>query len=419
MVVALPLLGGVEPPAWQVARRVARAGTGKALAVSTAETAPMPEAGTGTTELLCLAHLPWDGVWQRPQQLLSRLAARWPVTYVCEPEIADVARPELVAVPAPPGVTAWQPVLPDREDVYARWREVYTDLVLQAAPASARTIAWFFTPTPLYVLPHLQPDLVVYDVMDDLSSFRGAADDLGDREAALLRAADLVLAGGRTLAASRRFERPDIHLLPSAVDAAHFRAGPTAAPPPPWLAPLPRPVLTWCGVIDERVDLDLVGEVADRRPDWSLVLAGPTAKISESDLPRRPNLHYPGRQEYDDLPAILHASDVCLMPFALNRATASISPTKTLEYLAAGRPVVSTPVPDVVADWTGTVEIVQDASEFVAAVERVLAEDPAQAASRRERAESAVRAREWSEVCRRIAELVEQQLARAAARPRG
>ena len=387
--------------------------------MSTADTAPRHPSATGTTQILCLAHLPWDGVWQRPQQLLSRLAARWPVTYVCEPEIADVALPELVPVPAPAGVTAWQPVLPDRQDVYACWRELYTGLVLQAAPAAARTVAWVSTPTPLYVLPHLQPDLVVYDVMDDLSSFRGAADDLREREAALLQAADLVLAGGRTLASSRRFERPDIHLLPSAVDAAHFRPGPTAAPPPPWLAQLPRPVLTWCGVIDERVDLDLVGEVADRRPDWSLVLAGPTAKICESDLPRRPNLHYPGRQEYDDLPAILHASDVCLMPFALNRATASISPTKTLEYLAAGRPVVSTPVPDVVADWTGTVEIVQDAPEFVAAVERVLDETPQQTSRRRERAENAVRAREWSGVCRRIAELVQQRLDEPASRARG
>jgi UDP-galactopyranose mutase len=361
--------------------------------------------------VLCLAHLPWDGVWQRPQQIMSRLARRWPVTYVCEPEIADVARPELVPVPAPPGVSAWQPVFPDDPAVFARWRDTYAGLVKQVAPAAEPLIAWCSTPTPVYVLPRLQPDLVVDDVMDDLSRFRGAAPDLAAREAALLRAADVVIAGGRTLAAARSKLRPDLHLLPSAVDTAHFRSG-AGALAPAWLAALPRPLLTWTGVIDERVDLELVAQVADRRPEWSVLMVGPTAKISQDDLPRRPNITYAGSQPYEALPAVLHASDVCVMPFALNHATRSISPTKTLEYLAAERPVVSTSVPDVVADWSGTVQLADGADAFVAAVERVLAEAPREAEHRRARARAAVRPREWSALCDRVVEVLENALDR-------
>jgi UDP-galactopyranose mutase len=312
-------------------------------------------------------------------------------------------------VPAPLRVAAWQPVVSDSEATFRSWREIYTELVAQVAPSSPRTVLWFFTPTPTYVLPRVQSGLVVYDVMDDLSAFRGAARDLRDREEHLLQRADIVFAAGRSLAASRRGVRGDIELLPSAVDATHFRRPPAATLPPPVRA-LRRPVLTWCGVIDERVDLDLVARVADARPDWSLLMVGPTAKIDEADLPRRPNVYYPGALPYGHLPSILQASDVCIMPFALTEATASISPTKTLEYLAAGRPVVSTPVADVVAEFDGTVEIAAGIGEFVRAVERVLGETRHEARERRQRAAAAASLRDWDGVCARITELITSRL---------
>lgn len=270
---------------------------------------------------------------------------------------------------------------------------------------------WFYSPVPYYVLDELPFDTVVYDVMDHLAAFRGAAPDLAARERRLLAAADVVFAGGPSLYEDRRERHHNVHLVPSGVDAGHWTSHPAMQD-----RTQRGPVLGYVGVIDERVDAALLDDIARRRPDWSIVLVGPVRKVDPQSLPRRPNLHYLGARPYDDLPSIVAGFDVALMPFALNAATRFISPTKALEYMAASRPVVATPVPDVVSQWGGTIEVAQGGRRFVDAVCRVL-DEPAERRTARMTAQARfVQAGGWD----RIVELMWREVAAVLpeARPR-
>ena len=230
--------------------------------------------------------------------------------------------------------------------------------------------------------------------MDDLASFRAAPPELRIREARLLSEVDLVFTGGPTLYRQRRDMHPSVHCFPSGVEAAHF-ASTTKALPPEELAHQQRPILGYYGVIDERLDLDLLAEIADLRPDWTIALIGPVTKIDETTIPVRSNIVRFGQQAYDDLPAFLACFDVALMPFARNEATRAISPTKTLEYLAGGKPVVSTPITDVIALYGDAVEIAATGREFVAAAETVLTRTSDADRQWRARAARLVAAHDW------------------------
>jgi UDP-galactopyranose mutase len=371
-----------------------------------------------TPGILCISHLGWDHVWQRPQQILSRLSQHYPVLYVAEPEIAPTAdgEPRLDLVANEEHLRAWQPVVPDRPDILWSWRETYTALVQDllrqegwlnqdsGSPVATRPlILWFYTPIPWYMLDHLPAQLVIYDVMDDLASFKGAASDLPERETQLLARSDLVFAGGRSLYNSRKEKHPSIHLFPSGVDVDHFASAlEPGTDVPPEVTSLPRPILGYYGVIDERIDLDLLEEIARQRPDWSIVMVGPIAKLEPSQLPIAPNLLYTGQQPYSRLPSFLKGFDVCVMPFGINGATQSISPTKTLEYMAARKPIVSTPVPDVVTNWSEEVQIALDPDGFVQAIERALAETGTERARRIVRQGRAVEHNGWERIVREM-----------------
>jgi len=347
--------------------------------------------------ILCLAHLAWDFVWQRPQQVLSRLAAHYPVYYVNEPWIETAAAPHLRLVDQADNLLAYQPIFPDgRRDIIEDWQNSYVDLVTQLLVdesvvfqnghlKSARPlILWFYTPIPSYFADRLPADLIVYDIMDELANFKGAPPDMKERENNLLRRADVVFTGGRSMYEARLGSHPNLHLFPSGVDTDHFRLT-DDTPLAPEVAGLPRPVLGYYGVIDERLDLGLVDRLAADHPEWSLVLVGPLAKITPQDLPRRANIFYPGQQPYARLPHFLKGFDVCLMPFAINDATRYISPTKTLEYMAAHKPIVSTPIHDVAATWSDVVAIAGTPDAFAAAVSQALGETSAERAARRQR----------------------------------
>jgi UDP-galactopyranose mutase len=236
-------------------------------------------------------------------------------------------------------------------------------------------VLWYYTPMALGFSSGLAPAAVVYDCMDELSLFRGAPAALLERESRLLELADLVFTGGQSLYEAKRDRHPEVHAFPSSIEADHFGRARSPQPEPADQADIPRPRLGYFGVIDERIDLDLLAAVADLRPDWQLVMVGPVVKIDPESLPRRANLHYLGMKPYAELPAYLAGWDAALMPFADNESTRFISPTKTPEYLAGGRPVISTPVRDVVRPYgeMGLVEIAAEPAEFVAAVERALA----------------------------------------------
>ena len=330
-------------------------------------------------DLVCLSHLRWDFVYQRPQHLMTRFARDHRVFYVEEP-VVGAAEAHLDVSLRPEGVRVVVPHLP------AGLTDAQTESALRLLLGGLRRehalrdlVLWYYTPQALPFTVDLRPATVVYDCMDQLSAFRGAPPQLLKNERDLFALADVVFTGGRSLFEEKRRYHHNIHAFPSSIDKKHFaqaRSGVTHAADQLGIT---APRVGYAGVIDERLDLELLGGVAEQRPDWQIVMVGPVVKIDESDLPRAANLHYLGGRPYADLPSYLAGWDVALMPFARNEATRFISPTKTPEYLAAGLPVVSTSIRDVVHPYgeLGLVRIADDADAFVAAIDGAMTEDPA------------------------------------------
>lgn len=355
--------------------------------------------------LVVFSHLRWNFVYQRPQHLLSRLAQRWPVIFIEEP-IPNSAEDRMEHIAAAPGVEVWRPhVRGAAHGFHPDHKAVLQRLV-------ARCIAeqrindywiWFYTPMALPMADKLEPDGIIYDCMDELSMFRGAPKELIDQETALFKSADVVFTGGRSLYNAKKSRHANVHCFPSSVDALHFRQG---AADHPLQQDIPHPRLGYCGVIDERIDLDLIAGVADQRPDWQIVMVGPVVKIDPASCPKRPNIHWLGQQGYNDLPAFINGWDVCLLPFALNESTRFISPTKTLEYMACGKPSVSTSIRDVVEPYGHVVPIKADAAGFVQACEDIMARDAA-AKARHDGAVAEIIARtSWDATAAAMGELV-------------
>jgi glycosyltransferase involved in cell wall biosynthesis len=329
------------------------------------------------TLLLCFSHLRWDFVWQRPQHLLSRAARDFDVIVFEEPVFKPDVAPHLDITPRPGGIRVAVPVLPDGmsaiEQVMAQ-RQLGERLI--AGQASASRVFWYYTPMAMAFSGHIPADVTVYDNMDELSAFAGASPELLAHEGDLFARADLVFTGGMSLYEAKRGRHSSVHGFPSSIDYRHFAAARNqAGPEPADQAGIGRPRLGFFGVIDERMDIGLVGRMAELRPDWQLVMIGPEAKIDPATLPRRPNVHWLGPKSYAELPRYLAGWDVGIMPFALNEATRFISPTKTPEFLAAGVPVVSTAIRDVVRPYgeKGLVEIAASVDEMVAKAEALMA----------------------------------------------
>ncbi|KQP13129.1 hypothetical protein ASF43_18645 [Pseudorhodoferax sp. Leaf267] len=354
-----------------------------------------PPTCTPMNSIIVFSHLRWDFVYQRPQQLLSRLAPLHPILFVEEPILgADHAWVERHSPCA--GVTVLRMHVTghapgfDDEHMNVMRALLQQDLLDHGV---CDYLLWFYTPMALPLARGLLPRGMVYDCMDELAAFDFAPPALIAREDALFGQVDLVFTGGRSLYESKRGRHADVHCFPSSVDHAHF--GHRAVADHPDQAALARPRLGYYGVIDERLDLALVAALADAHPAWQIVMVGPVAKVDPARLPQRPNLHWMGQRRYDELPAFLAGWDVCLMPFALNASTRFISPTKTLEYLAAGKPVVSTAVRDVAQQYADVVPIAASAAEFVAACECILARTPAERATFASAATATVAATSW------------------------
>ncbi len=327
---------------------------------------------------MVLSHLRWDFVYQRPQHVLSRLAATRPVFVVEEPVHAD-GSPRLEAIDAALGVTVLRPHTPVGEPGFSDAQlDVVAPLVRRWAvetEALGACDAWVYTPLATPLLDAVEPRAVVYDCMDELSAFDHAPAGLLDRERDLLGRADLVFTGGPSLYRAKKDRHSSVHCFPSSVDAAHFgqaRPGAPALDEPADQRDLAHPRLGFFGVIDERLDRDVVAALAAAHPEWQVVMVGPVVKIDPAELPQAPNLHWLGGKTYDELPAYLAGWDVCLLPFARNRSTEFISPTKTLEYFAAERPVVSTPITDVADPYGDIVRLADTPAAFVGACEAAL-----------------------------------------------
>lgn len=326
--------------------------------------------------LVCFSHLRWDFVFQRPQHLLTRASERYELVFFEEPlggtkhfeeEVLD--RGEHIRV-----VRLRTPDNADPADIVACQVALAERIVAEAT--GFPLVFWHYTPMALEFSRNLRRDVTVFDKMDELSAFKASPPELLALEAELLERADLVFTGGASLHAAAAGRHHNIHCFPSSIDAAHFaQAHAPDRQDPADQSNIPHPRIGFFGVIDERLDAALLGEVARHRPDWQLVIIGPVVKIDETTLPRAPNLHWLGGKPYAELPAYLGGWDAGFMPFALNEATRFISPTKTPEFLAAGLPVVSTPITDIVHPYgnEGLVEIAADAPAVIAALERVLA----------------------------------------------
>jgi UDP-galactopyranose mutase len=328
------------------------------------------------SDLVCLTHLRWSWVYQRPQHLMTR-AARDRRVFVFEEPVFGADRPWTEVTHPAPNVTVGTPHLPDATGPAERTAMLRHLLDTWLGQEGARKfVLWYYTPMALPFSVHLEPEGIVYDCMDELSAFAGAPPELPGLERQLMSRSDIVFTGGYSIFESKRRHHSQIHAVPSSVDFEHFVQARDRDEPDDQ-ASLPGPRLGYCGVIDERLDIDLITAVATARPNWQLIFLGPVTKIDPEVLPRHSNIHYLGGRDYRELPRYLSGWDVALLPFAHNESTRFISPTKTPEYLAAGRRVVSTSVPDVVRTFgtSGFVEIADAPADFMAAIERCLTDD--------------------------------------------
>jgi UDP-galactopyranose mutase len=330
---------------------------------------------TNGIDLICFSHLRWDFVYQRPQHLLSRCARDRRVFFIEEPIFANSSM-RLDVRETDTGVHVVVPQLPEglRSEIAitAVMKEMTYRLFLDHA--IDEYVFWYYTPMALKFTSHFKPKASVYDCMDELSAFKGASTLLPQFEKELFGRVDLVFTGGQSLYEAKRNQHRAVYAFPSSIDAAHFGKARTTISDPKDQKSIPHPRLGFFGVIDERFDRELLDQVASRRADWNFVILGPIVKIDPETLPQHANIHYLGAKKYDELPAYLAGWDIALLLFARNDSTRFISPTKTPEYLAAGKRVISTSIRDVVRPYGDLklVEIADTPDEFIYAAEKIL-----------------------------------------------
>lgn len=368
-------------------------------------------------DVLCLSHLRWGFVFQRPNHLMTRFARERRVFFVEEPVFGEPAPRLEVRTTGDDGLHVVVPHLPHgtgHEAIEVAQRTMLDDLV--RTHEIQDPLVWVYTPMALGWARHVPAVATVYDCMDELSLFHGAPPALRMREKELFGRADVVFTGGVSLWEAKKDHHPNVHAMPSSVDASHFASARHGKNDPADQREIPHPRVGFFGVVDERFDRALVEDVARRRPDVHFVILGPVVKVDPSSLPKLPNIHYLGQKGYPDLPAYLAGWDLGFMPFAINDATRFISPTKTPEFLAAGCPVVSTPIRDVARPYgeKGLVRIAATGEEMAKAIDEALAEKGTPAGHARREACDAFVARmswdqTWEAMCSHVGDAIERR----------
>lgn len=350
--------------------------------------------GESRRTILCLSHLRWDTkLFQRPQQLMLRLSRKFNVLYVQGPSFLQLARDlfsrgKNCEIHSKGRLVVYSPfALPTcfrKFSPSVRMNERLLPIFLKRKMKSLHfehPILWIYHPWYAHLLGRLSAELTVYDCMDDFVALSAPweRERIVKGEEALLRRAHLVFAGGHSMAGRKRGVREDIRVFPSAVEVDHFRRALREDTKLPGdVKDIPRPILGYWGAIDARLDHSLLEGLGRKHPDWSIVLVGPIVTVSPKELAylkEVKNIFWLGPKEYSALPNYAKAFDVCLNPFALSERGKYLSPTKTLEYLAAGKPVVSTPIPDVEGHFNGLVTLAQGVEGFSQAITSCLAED--------------------------------------------
>ncbi|HUR12222.1 MAG TPA: glycosyltransferase family 1 protein [Flavitalea sp.] len=331
-------------------------------------------ASAAITDLVCFSHLRWNFVFQRPQHLLSRFAKEFRVFFIEEP-IFDSNSDSLLISLSKENVWVVVPHLSrdhSEKDSIQKQKELLSRFFINLE--INHYIFWYYTPMALSFTDHFTPELIVFDNMDELSAFRFAPPELIEKEKELLSKADIVFTGGHSLYEAKKNRHDNIHAFPSSIDKSHFAKARVHVADPEDQSAIPHPRIGFYGVIDERMDLDLISQVAEQRPDLHFIMIGPVLKIDSASLPRPGNIHYLGSKCYEELPSYLGGWDIAMIPFALNESTRYISPTKTPEYLAAGKPVISTSIRDVINPYGNNnhVHIADTPDQFIQAVDKEL-----------------------------------------------
>src|SRR5688572_5131107 len=369
--------------------------------------------------IVVFCHLRWGFVWQRPQQFLSRFAKKHPILFIEEPffDQAEGTEPRVelhrvmpnVTVATPHCTVSWakNPKLP------SKLRDFTAEAIerMNEEGAFDKPLLWYYSPMDSsWSLGHFENRGVVYDCMDELSQFTGAPKALVNNEARLIEHADVVFTGGFNLGEKKRKQHDNVHTFGCGVEFSHFnKAQDLHTAVPPDIDFMARPILGWFGVVDERVDYAMVGEMARMRPDWSFAMVGPVVKVDPNMLPHSPNLFWLGGRDYQQLPHYVRAFDVNMMCFAINAATEYINPTKGLEYMATGKPIVSTPVRDVARQWSDVVLLAKNAEEFVAAAQKALEN---QDHARVQRGIELAQTCSWESTVQRMQDLIKQAIGR-------
>jgi UDP-galactopyranose mutase len=364
-------------------------------------------------DIVCLSHLRWGFVYQRPQHLLSRFTRKHRVFFVEESVPTDGAPRYEVNTCPESGVHIVVPHVP--AGLGAASQDTILKLLLNnllTENAVREYTLWYYTPMALSFSRHLQPSVIVFDCMDELAAFKGAPQNMKDREAELLRLADVVFTGGQSLYEAKVGRCSNLHCFPSSIEFDHFSRARSISEDPADQAGIPRPRIGFAGVIDERMNIELLDAVAQLRPDFQFVMIGPVVKIDPAALPKHRNIHWLGGKAYKELPAYLAGWDVAMLPFAHNESTRFISPTKTPEYLAAGKPVVSTSITDVVRPYAveKLVRIADTPEEFIAAIEACMTAD-ARSHEWRSRVDKALAQNSWDLTWQRMYSCIETRLA--------
>jgi glycosyltransferase involved in cell wall biosynthesis len=356
-------------------------------------------------DLICFSHLRWNFVYQRPQHLMSRVARTRRVFYIEEPmfdegihfEIQQQSDNLWVIVPhLTPGI--------EEKNIRTHQRAFLSRLL--ATMKIQRYGTWYYTPMALLISDHLRPVFTIYDCMDELSAFKFAPPALVQIEKQLMKKANVVFTGGYSLYEAKKALHANIHPFPSSIDFEHFNKAREITEDPEDQSLIPHPRFGFYGVIDERLDLSLIEEIARRKKEWHFILVGPVAKIDEDSLPRLDNIHYLGMKSYQQLPGYLAGWDVAIMPFSLNESTRFISPTKTPEYLAGGKPVISTPILDVVRHYSSVVNFVSTSDEFISCAENDIIQNDEWLA----KVDQILSDNSWDRTWKRMNEIIEKTL---------
>lgn len=363
--------------------------------------------GDTMTTIIVFSHLRWDFAYQRPQHLLTRLAENYKIVFIEEPVFHD-GDSFFETSTAGANITVLKPHTPvAAKGFHDEQLPHLIKLMRQLVVLDEEHIAWFYTPMALPLLQELQPAAVIYDCIDELSACKDSPRQMLQRENALLKVADLVFSAGPSLYRMKRERHSNVHYFPGSVETAHFEQALDRSNTHPAHEDIPGPRLGFYGVIDERIDMNLIEALAEAHPLWQIVLVGPIISIEPAALPKRHNIHYLGHQPYEALPYLLAGWNVCLLPFALNESTRFTSPGKTLEYMAAGLPVVSTAIADVVELYGDVVSVAATPKEFIRACEQALFTTPEENKGQSARTRELLSATSWDTTAEKVHELIQ------------